>query len=215
MQTPVGDDVPGKDPPVPPGSGDMSMATPETVEDAHVAFARWVEPEIAAMLRVAHTLTRSWSDAEDVVQESLVRAFRGIGGFDGRHPRAWLFTIVRNTHLNSLRRTRPLLVEDTDLQGRPPAFGQDSVTSPEELHAQRTYDTDVEEALASLGPRFREVVLLVDVDHLTYAEAAGALGVPVGTVMSRLSRARSRLRSQLEHRRPGSPDQHDGRTPPP
>ncbi len=191
----------GKDPRPPPGSDDVTTTTRPTT-DPHAAFARWVEPEIAAMLRVAHTLTASWSDAEDVVQESLVRAFRSMDRFDGRHPRAWLFTIVRHTHLNSLRRTRPVLVEDRALHGRPPAFGPEQAASPEDLVADSTYDSDVADALAALNPRYREVVLLVDVDRLSYAEAAGALGVPVGTVMSRLSRARSRLRSRLEHRRP-------------
>ncbi len=165
-------------------------------------FQRWVEPEIETLLRVARTLTGSWSDAEDVVQETLIRAYRAIEGFDGRHPRAWLFTILRRTHLNSLRRQRPVYVEDDELSAHRPAFGADRSPSPEELLDERQLDADIDEALRSLDVRFRRVVLLVDVDRLTYAETAELLDIPVGTVMSRLSRARSRLRAHLPHRRP-------------
>ena len=169
------------------------------------AFAVWVEPEIEVLLRVAHSLTGSWADAEDVVQETLIRAFRAIDGFDGRHPRAWLLTILRRTHLNSLRRSRPLLVEDHALERRRPAFGQAaSVASPEDVVGDALLDDDVEAALLSLDPKFRTAVLLVDVNQLSYAEAAETLDVPVGTLMSRLSRGRARLRKQLRHRRPAS-----------
>lgn len=184
----------GKDRPDAPGSPSVN------------GFATWVEPEIEVLLRVAHSLTGSWADAEDVVQETLMRAYRAIDGFDGRHPRAWLLTILRRTHLNSLRRTRPLLVEDQSLERRRPAFGQAaSVASAEDLVGDRLLDDDVEQALLALDERFRTAVLLVDVNQLTYAEAAELLEVPVGTLMSRLSRGRARLRKQLRHRRPRSP----------
>lgn len=169
------------------------------------AFAVWVEPEIEVLLRVAHSLTGSWADAEDVVQETLIRAFRAIDGFDGRHPRAWLLTILRRTHLNSLRRSRPLLLEDHALERRRLAFGQAaSVASPEDLVGDLLLDDDVETALLSLDLKFRTAVLLVDVNQLTYAEAAEVLDVPIGTLMSRLSRGRARLRTRLPHRRPTS-----------
>jgi len=167
-------------------------------------FARWVEPEIEVLLRVAHSLTGSWADAEDVVQETLIRAYRAIDGFDGRHPRAWLLTILRRTHLNSLRRTRPELVDDASLERRRPAFGRATVASPEDVVDEGLLDGDIEVALDALDPRFRTVVLLVDLNGLTYAEAADLLDVPVGTVMSRLSRGRARLRKQLRARRPRS-----------
>jgi RNA polymerase sigma-70 factor (ECF subfamily) len=167
-------------------------------------FARWVEPEIEVLLRVAHSLTGSWADAEDVVQETLIRAYRAIDGFDGRHPRAWLLTILRRTHLNSLRRTRPDLVDDTSLERRRPAFGRATVASPEDVVDEGLLDGDIEVALDALDPRFRTVVLLIDLNGLTYAEAADLLDVPVGTVMSRLSRGRARLRKQLRARRPRS-----------
>jgi RNA polymerase sigma-70 factor (ECF subfamily) len=162
------------------------------------AFRTYVEPEIEVLLRVAQTLTGSWADAEDLVQDTLVRAYRAIGTFDGAHPRAWLLTILRHTHLNSRRRRRPdLMAEQSDLAGQRPAFGAVVAPNPEAIVTDRVLDEDLEHALAALDPRFRTVLLLIDVDQLTYAEAADLLRLPLGTVMSRLSRARSRVRTQL------------------
>lgn len=155
-------------------------------------------PEIEILTRVAHTLTGSWSDAEDVVQETLVRAWRAVDRFDGAHPRAWLLTILRNTHLNMIRRRRPdLLWDGTPRDGQRSAFASSYQPGPEQHTMDQTLEADVELALTSLDPRFRRVVLLVDVDQLTYAETAEVLGIPVGTVMSRLHRGRDRLRGRL------------------
>lgn len=183
----------------------MSKGSPIVTEgqsqvgtDAARAFRVQVEPEIGVMLRVALSLTGSRADAEDLVQESLIRAFRGLGSFDGRHPRAWLLTILRNTNVNLHRRQRPGLVEDWDALHRSrPAFGAAAPASPEDIVLDGMLDEGLAAALAELDPRFRAVVLLVDVHELSYAEAAAALGVPVGTVMSRLSRGRDRLRRRL------------------
>lgn len=161
-------------------------------------FAAQVAPEIPVMFRVALSLTGHRSDAEDLVQESLLRAFRALDSFDGRHPRAWLLTILRNTNINLHRRQRPSLIEDADLQWRArPAFGAPEQPGPEETVLAGILDQRLAEGLAELDPRFRDVLLLVDVHDLSYAEAAATLGVPVGTVMSRLSRARERLRRRL------------------
>ena len=159
-------------------------------------FRRYVEPEIEVLLRVAHTLVGS-ADAEDLVQETLIRAWRSVDRFDGRHPRAWLLTILRNTNMNMHRRKRPDAVED--VASRPdgrPAFGVDP-PSTEDRVVDSFLTEDLERAVQSLDEKFQTVLLLVDVDQLTYAEAADALGVPVGTVMSRLSRARDRVRRHL------------------
>lgn len=162
------------------------------------AFALVVEPEIEVMLRVARGITRNAVDAEDLVQEALVRAFCGLDGFDGRHPRAWLLTILRRTHLNMQRRQRPIVVEDAELaHASRPAFGPTRSLSAEEAYVSEELDGPLAAALQALDPRFRSAVVLVDVHDLSYAEAAAVLGVPVGTVMSRLSRARERLRSAL------------------
>jgi RNA polymerase sigma-70 factor, ECF subfamily len=167
------------------------------VERSH-AFTTYVEPELEVLLRVARTLTGSAADAEDLVQETLVRAFKAVHRFDGAHPRAWLLTILRNTNMNMHRRQRPGLVDDWAALGNPrPAFGATTQDSAEEAVLKDILNEDLEVAVNSLDERFRTVLLLVDVDRLSYAEAADALGVPVGTIMSRLSRARDRVRAQL------------------
>lgn len=159
-------------------------------------FRRYVEPEIEVLLRVASTLTGP-SDAEDLVQETLVRAWRSVDRFDGRHPRAWLLTILRNTNMNMHRRRRPDTVADVaDLFSTRPAFGAESPNTEDEVMSSILSD-DLERAVQSLDPKFRTVLLLIDVDQLTYSEASQVLGVPVGTVMSRLSRARARVRRHL------------------
>lgn len=167
------------------------------------AFKTQVEPELEVLLRVALTITGSLADAEDLVQETLIRAFRGLDKFDGRHPRAWLLTILRNTNMNMHRRRRPDLVEDWAILGEArPAFGASRNASAEETVLEDILNEDLEAAVMSLDARFRTVLLLVDVDRLTHAEAADALGVPLGTIMSRLNRARARVRAHLRDHSP-------------
>ena len=187
-----------KEPTSTPGSQHVNAPAAASAMTREEAFRTYVEPEIEVLLRVAQTLTGSWADAEDVVQDTLVRAWRAVDRFDGAHPRAWLLTILRRTHLNSLRRQRPEpLAPSGDLDARRPAFGAAVAPSPEQLHVDRELDAALESALAALHPRFRTVLLLVAVDQLSYTDAARVLDVPVGTVMSRLSRGRDKLRHQL------------------
>ncbi len=174
------------------------MANPTDADLRATAFRAHVQPEIEVLLRVALTLTRHPADAEDLVQETLVRAWRGLDTFDGSHPRAWLLTILRNTHTNLHRRRRPDLVDGAvDLPGARPAFGTDEPPTPEDSTLGRMLPEDLERAVDSLAEPFRSTLLLVDVDGLNYAEAAEVLDVPVGTVESRLSRARERVRRHL------------------
>jgi len=168
------------------------------------AFRVHVEPEVDVLLRVAHTLTGSWAEAEDLTQECLIRAWRAVDRFDGAHPRAWLLTILRHTNSNMHRRRRPDTVEDVGLlTGARPAFDAVPQPTPEEQVMGTVLTADLERAVAALDERFRTAVLLIDVDGLTYAEAAAILDVPVGTVMSRLSRGRQRLRAELRPRTVG------------
>ena len=147
------------------------------------------------MWRVAMSLTRNRADAEDLVQESLLRAYKAIEGFDGRYPRAWLLTILRNTERNRHRRRRPELLSDPDMvEDRGPRTEADEVERRVEDH---DFDEAVTRALQELPENFRRVIELVDVDGLTYQEAADVLDVPLGTVMSRLHRARRRIRDLL------------------
>ncbi len=175
--------------------------------EADEAFERYVLPELEVMLRVAQSLTRNRADAEDLVQDTLLRAYKAIDRFDGRFPRAWLLTILRNTHINRNRRRRPELLRDPDTQLERLAQSpeSDEATRPDRF-VDLEFDADLEAALASLSEPFAEVIELVDVDGLAYAEAAEVLGVPIGTVMSRLHRARKKVRGQL--RRSGAAPTH-------
>jgi RNA polymerase sigma-70 factor (ECF subfamily) len=156
-------------------------------------FALFVLPEVEVLLRVARTLTPDHADAEDLVQDTLIRAYRGIGGFDGAHPRAWLLTILRNTQINRTRRRPPELLDDPDRTMATVADTSPDGQSVEALVVGATFDAVVEDAFRSLPDAFRRAVELVDISGLSYAEAAGVMGVPVGTIMSRIHRAR-RLR---------------------
>lgn len=166
--------------------------------DPHAAFDRHVLPEIEVLYRVARSLTRHDADAEDLVQDTLLRAFRAIDRFDGRHPRAWLLTIMRNAQINRVRRRRPGLLADPDEAADRASGLADEGLGPEDAVVERGFDAAVDAAYRALPPDFREVIDLVDLAGLSYREAATALDVPQGTVMSRLHRGRRRIREALE-----------------
>ena len=165
-------------------------------EASQTLFEQHVLPEIEVLLRVARSLTRNDADAEDLVQDTLIRAYRAIDRFDGRHPRAWLLTILRNTNINRNRRQRPELLRDPD--GPSGQLNEVVAEDVTDASVEAGFDAEIEKALAELDEPFRRVVELVDIDGLSYAEAAEVLGVPAGTVMSRLHRARTRIRDRLD-----------------
>ena len=181
-------------PAVVPDRSDGSDGADSTIRA--VRFAQYVEPEIPILYRVALTLAGQRADAEDLVQDTLVRAYRAIDRFDGAYPRAWLLTILRNTHRNRLRVRIPSLLSEGE-QEVGLLDGAGDARSAEDVVVDAQFEAVVCEALAALPTMHRVVVQLVDVDGLTYAEAAEALGVPRGTVMSRLHRARARIRTSL------------------
>lgn len=196
-----------------PGSRPVAGASTGSRQARADAFRTHVEPQIDVLLRVGQTLTGSWADAEDLVQDTLIRAWKAIDRFDGAHPRAWLLTILRNAHRNSLRRQRPDITDDDAALDRArPAFGATEPRSPQDTVDDTVLRDELETAVAGLDERFRTVLLLIDVDQLSYAEVAEVLDLPVGTVMSRLSRARDRIRKQLRPagRGPGSPPPGSG-----
>lgn len=159
-------------------------------------FRRHVVPNISALLAAARALTPQLADAEDLVQDTLVRAYRGLHRFDGAHPRAWLLTILRNAAANNHRRWQPDLLDDPDRE-----LNHVNDTAPrrsaENVALDAEFDTAVQDAFHSLTERQRAVIGLVDVEGLSYAQAAARLDVPEGTVMSRLHGARARMRNLL------------------
>ena len=166
-------------------------------------FERTLLPHMRAAYNLARWLTRSDHDAEDVVQEAYLRAFRFFGGFRGGDAKAWLLTIVRNTSYSAWRRvgeagTTVPLDEDT------PEV-EDGALGPEDLLLQKASGQEVREALDALPVEFREVVVLRELEGLSYKEMAEVTQLPIGTVMSRLARARARLRRGLQERLRGGP----------
>ena len=159
-------------------------------------FDAVVVPEIPVMWRAACAICANHADAEDLMQDALLRAFRFLDGFDGDHPRAWLLTIVRNTHRNTGRRRRPSLFASGEIPESLDA--RSSQPSAEDELAARDLDARVHAAVRSLSPKLGQVIVLVDVAGFTYDEAAATLGIPAGTVMSRLHRARQQIRSRLD-----------------
>ena len=163
-------------------------------------FERVALVHLDALYHVALRLTRNRAEAEDVVQEAFLRAFRGFDRFNpGTSCRAWLFTILRNVFLNRVR-SQGREVLEAEMGG----LDQVEMTTdtqvgrnPEEQFLQTMLHGDVDRALATLPLAFREAVLLVDVEGLTYREVAEVLECPIGTVMSRLSRGRALLRRAL------------------
>lgn len=147
--------------------------------------------QIPRLRRYAYGLTGDRTQGDDLVQECLERAWSRRRLYEPSRPiRPWLFTILHNLYVNQVRRraAEPLLVSDST-PGLPEA---PSAPEPGAVDVE-----DLRRALARLGPNHREVLLLVGLEQLSYREAAETLGIPVGTVMSRLARAREQLRSHL------------------
>lgn len=173
------------------------MTEPASDQRQRAAFDEYVVPEVPVLWRVARSLTGHSADAEDLVQDTLLRAYRAVERFDGAHPRAWLLTILRHTHLNRVRGRSAVLMRDgatvaatLDRLGTAEPAAEDVVMS-------QVFESVVAEALVALPDKHRIVVTLVDIDGLSYQEAADVLGIPRGTIMSRLHRARARIRTRL------------------
>jgi RNA polymerase sigma-70 factor, ECF subfamily len=158
-----------------------------------IRFEQLVLPHLDAGVNLARWLLRNRADAEDVAQDSMVRAYRFFQGFRGGDARAWFLQIVRNGCYSWLDKNRPmeLMAEfDEELHVRPSA-------SPEALAAQADEKQQLMLALEALPPRSREVLVLRELEECSYKEIAEITGIPMGTVMSTLSRARSRLQQIL------------------
>lgn len=164
-------------------------------------FRSVVLPHLAEAYALARWLTGDRADAEDVVQDACLRAFRAIGSFAGGSARAWVLTIVRHTALTWLGKNRPAVlvaVEDISAVEEEQARRGTSpdgphVHTPETALMAKADAARLEAAIVALAPAFRETFVLREIHGLDYREIAAVTGVPVGTVMSRLARARRRL----------------------
>jgi len=169
-------------------------------EDKIGSFEQTVMPHLDAAYNLARWLTRNDHDAEDVVQEAYLRGFRSFAGFHGTDGRGWLLTIVRNTCYTWLRRNRSEQLStpfDEEIHREEVAS-----PNPEELLLKKADRQRLKDALEELPVEFREALVLREIEGLSYKEIANVLGVPVGTVMSRLARARDRLKEKISHLQP-------------
>jgi RNA polymerase sigma-70 factor (ECF subfamily) len=164
-----------------------------------------VLPHLGDAFALARWLTGDRTDAEDVVQDACLRALRGIGGFSGGNSRAWVLTIVRHTAYTWLGKNRPAaLVVTDDLEAvERAAFSRGgggveaADETPEAALIAKADAARLEAAIQKLLPPFRETLVLRDLQGLDYKEIAKVTGVPIGTVMSRLARARQRLMTMI------------------
>ena len=177
-------------------------------KDERSAFDEIFLPHLPEAYRLAQWLAGNASDAEDIVQESAIRAFRGIKGFGAINARAWSLTIVRNTALSWLTKNRPRTVsyisdlnaaEQQELEYE--GLHGTKVETPEEAALLKADAEDIQKALAQLPTQFREVIVLREINQMNYRDIAEITNVPIGTVMSRLSRGRKLLLELLGDRK--------------
>jgi RNA polymerase sigma-70 factor (ECF subfamily) len=161
-------------------------------------FEQVVLPHLDAAYNLARWLTRNDHDAEDVVQEAYLRAFQFFAGFHGTDGRAWLLAIVRNTCYTWLERNRPR--EPTMAFDEDQHSGAVTAAGPDTPLLQKEERQLLDRALEELPAEYREVIVLRELEGLSYKEIAGVTGAPLGTVMSRLARARERLQQDLGQR---------------
>jgi RNA polymerase sigma-70 factor (ECF subfamily) len=162
-------------------------------------FEALAMPLFDQLYNFAQWLTKNREEAEDLVQETYIKALRGFASFEpGTNFRAWMYRILRNTFLTSragLRATVPIDDED-----EPVASAEET---PESLFIASANRGLVQSAIEDLPMKYREIILLCEVEEMSYQEIAQTLGVPMGTVMSRLSRARGALRTAIRERMEG------------
>jgi RNA polymerase sigma factor (sigma-70 family) len=159
-------------------------------------FDEIVLPHLDAAFNYARWLTRNDAEAEDVVQDACVRAIRFFSSLRDDNPRAWLFTIVRNTWYSQVSR-RAHVVAGAALSDEQHQWRDDALDPEERLLQQHTVAV-VRAALEQLPVDFREALVLREIEGLSYKQIAAVVGVPIGTVMSRLARARERLQAILK-----------------
>jgi RNA polymerase sigma-70 factor (ECF subfamily) len=186
-------------------------SAPARADDFSAEALQFLEPLFATAMR----LTRNRADAEDLVQDTYVKAFRHSGQFKrGTNLRAWLYTILHNTWRNRRRDAGRATVDVDSEQLEQLAaggVGGEHIETPERILMRSTLDADLQAALDSLPDAFREAVWLRDVEEFSYAEIAEMLNVPIGTVMSRISRGRRMLYEKLSSATPVPAEAAGGR----
>jgi RNA polymerase sigma factor (sigma-70 family) len=166
--------------------------------DRAARFEEAILPHLDAAYNLARWLTRNDHDAEDVVQEAYLRAFQFFASFHGGDGRAWLLTTVRHTCYTWLQKNRgyqPMVAFDEEIHS-----GAGNATNPEDPLILGEDKDLLRQALDALPVEFREIIVLRELEGLSYKEISAIAGIPVGTVMSRLARARDRLQQSVGQR---------------
>jgi RNA polymerase sigma factor (sigma-70 family) len=168
------------------------------MDDGRRRFEAQVLPHLDAAYRLARWLSRSPSDAEDIVQEAVLRAFRGFDGQRGNDAKAWLLTIVKNCHFTALkqqqRRAFVPLPEEHDVQDDHAMIA--TTPDPESTSIRRDEVRTLDRVMSALPEEQREVLVLREIEELDYRQIATIANIPIGTVMSRLARARAALKAR-------------------
>jgi RNA polymerase sigma-70 factor (ECF subfamily) len=160
-------------------------------------FEELAMPLFARLYNFAHWLTKDREEAEDLVQETYMKALKGFASYQqGTNFRAWMYQILRNTFLTSRTGLKASMTVSLDSDEDSP-LEPATMETPETVLLARVERRDIEQALEELPLKFREIVLLCDVEEMSYQEIAQTLAIPTGTVMSRLSRARKAMRELL------------------
>lgn len=169
-----------------------------SMDDRRDRFEASVLPHLDAAYRFARWLSRSPGDADDVVQEAILRAFRGFDALRGTDVRAWLLTIVRNCHLTAVtqqqRRAFVPLPEEHDVKDGEAMIA--TTPDPESTSIRRDEERTLDRLMSALPEEQREVLVLREIEDMDYREIAAVTNVPIGTVMSRLARARAALKAR-------------------
>lgn len=160
-------------------------------------FEELATPLLDQLYNFAHWLTQNREEAEDLVQETYIKALRGFSSFQlGTNFRAWMYRILRNTFLTSRTGLRATSTVSLDSEEDEADLAVESET-PETILMSRSNSQLVQRAIENLPLHYREIILLCEVEEMSYQEIAETLSIPIGTVMSRLSRARKTLRNSL------------------
>ena len=190
----------------------MLAAAPAAGPDAWEApsWESIVQDHSARVYRLAYRLTGNQHDAEDLTQDVFVRVFRSLNGYTPGTFEGWLHRITTNLFLDQVRRKQRIRMDsmgDSDAQ----YAARGELHDPERGYDHANLDHDIQRALGSLAPEYRAAVVLCDIEGLSYEEIAVTLGIKLGTVRSRIHRARSQLRTLLAHRSPRPTDGRDDR----
>ena len=173
----------------------LQIATDSTTDERRRRFEAQALPHLDAAYNLARWLTASPADAEDIVQDAILRAFRGFDGFRGVDAKPWLLAIVRNCFMSAVqKRKRHVQLPDDDSTGETAFI--DETPGPEQSAIRANDGRKLNLLMASMPADFRAVLVLRELEDLSYRDIARITGVPIGTVMSRLARARALLKEQ-------------------